>query len=42
MRNVKQSSLFIKKIEKKMNFIINDKMQGKNKIKYFIIGKGYP
>ena len=42
MRNVKQSSLSIKKIEKKMNFIINDKMQGKNKIKYFIIGKGYP
>lgn len=41
-RNIKKSKLSVKKIEKKMRFISNDKIMGKNKIKYYIIGKGYP
>ena len=41
-RNIKKSKLSVKKIEKKMKFISNDKIMGKNKIKYYIIGKGYP
>jgi N-acetyl sugar amidotransferase len=41
-RSVKKSQLSVKKIERKMNFFSNDKIMGKNKIKYYIIGKGYP
>ena len=41
-RNIKKSKLSVKKIENKMKFISNDKIMGKNKIKYYIIGKGYP
>ena len=41
-RNIKKSKLSVKKIEKKMKFVSNDKIMGKNKIRYYIIGKGYP
>jgi len=41
-RNIKKNKLSVKKIEKKMKFVSNDKIMGKNKIKYYIIGKGYP
>ena len=41
-RNIKESSLSAKKIEKRMKFVSNDKLEGKNNLKYFIIGKGYP
>jgi N-acetyl sugar amidotransferase len=40
-RNIKKSQLSLKKIKKNINFIHNDKINGKNKIKYYIIGKGY-
>ena len=41
-RDIKKNKLSVKKIEKKMKFVSNDKIMGKNKIKYYIIGKGYP
>ncbi len=40
LRKIKKNKS--KNIEKKLNFISNDKLNGSKSVKYFIIGKGYP
>jgi hypothetical protein len=38
----KISLIKLKNCEKNLNFVYNDKLNEKNKIKYYIIGKGHP
>ena len=40
LRMIKKNKL--NNIENDLNFISNDKLSGEKKIKYYIIGKGYP